>query len=103
MIRMLAREARLLASNTHDLMHKDAPARLAAWLHQQAAAAPSEQQPTLALTMRKRDLASLLAITPETLSRLMRSFSNQGLIQVAGYQLRLLDLPALLRLATQQG
>jgi hypothetical protein len=33
----------------------------------------------------------------------MRSFSNQGLIQVAGYQLRLLDLPALLRLATQQG
>jgi CRP-like cAMP-binding protein len=51
------------------------------------------------LPMRKRDIASQLAITPETLSRLMRSFSSQGVIQVAGYTVHVIDLPALARLA----
>jgi CRP-like cAMP-binding protein len=48
---------------------------------------------------RKRDVASQLAITPETLSRLMRSFSRQGVIEVSGYNVRVLDPPALARLA----
>jgi CRP-like cAMP-binding protein len=40
---------------------------------------------------RKRDVASQLAITPETLSRLMRSFTRLGVIEVAGYTVRVLD------------
>jgi CRP-like cAMP-binding protein len=48
---------------------------------------------------RKRDVASQLAITPETLSRLMRSFTRQGVIEVSGYTLRVLDVEALGRLA----
>lgn len=100
MIMSLAREARALAVNTHALMHKDAPARLAAWL--QAHCLPIDGAPgrgVVQLPMRKRDIASQLAITPETLSRLMRSFSGQGVISVAGYTVHVLDLPALTRLA----
>jgi len=96
----LAREVRALAVNTHDLMHKDAPARLAAWLSERCL--PSDALPgrgVVQLPMRKRDIASQLAITPETLSRLMRNFSGQGIIAVAGYTVHVLDSAALGRLA----
>ncbi|MDP1534644.1 MAG: Crp/Fnr family transcriptional regulator [Rubrivivax sp.] len=96
----LAREVQSLAVNTHELMHKDAPARFAAWLLQRCKAVDtSGRRAVVKLAERKRDIASQLAITPETLSRLMRSFSRQGVIEVAGYTLRVLDLPALRQLA----
>lgn len=96
----LAREVRALAMSAHELMHKDAPARLAAWLGERCL--PDASVPAhgvVHLPMRKRDIASQLAITPETLSRLMRSFTSQGVIRVAGYTVHVLDLPALNRLA----
>ena len=100
LIRSLAREVQALAVNTHELMHKDAPARLAHWLHQHCEPLPGQAgQALVKLHDRKRDLASQLAITPETLSRLMRSFSSQGVIEVAGYNVRVLDPAALERLA----
>jgi len=98
---VLAREIRGLAMNTHDLMHKDAPARLAAWLDQHCLCA-NEAEPNLGavqLPMRKRDIASQLAITPETLSRLMRSFSGQGVIRVSGYTVHVLDRARLRHIA----
>jgi CRP/FNR family transcriptional regulator, dissimilatory nitrate respiration regulator len=92
----LAGEVQSLAVNTHELMHKDAPARFAAWLVQRCGAVDeSTQRVAVRLNERKRDIASQLAITPETLSRLMRSLSRQGLISVAGYSVQVLDLPAL--------
>jgi CRP-like cAMP-binding protein len=100
LILSLAREARSLAANTHELMHKDAPGRLAAWLNghcHPVAGAPG--QGVVQLPMRKRDIASQLAITPETLSRLMRSFTGQGIIMVAGYTVHVLDREALEKLA----
>ncbi|NDY90037.1 Crp/Fnr family transcriptional regulator [Ideonella livida] len=90
----LAGESRAMALNTHDLMHRDAPGRLAAWLLGRCGQASVVQLP-----MRKRDIASQLAITPETLSRLMRSFSGQGMIRVEGYTVHVLDATALTRLA----
>lgn len=96
----LAREVQALAVNTHELMHKDAPARLAQWLHQRCEPlAGAAGQAIVKLHERKRDVASQLAITPETLSRLMRSFSRQGVIEVSGYNVRVLDPVALGRLA----
>ncbi len=100
LIQGLAREVQALAVNTHELMHKDAPARLAQWLHQRLEPLP-DGQAVVKLHERKRDVASQLAITPETLSRLMRSFTRQGVIDVNGYNLRVLD-PAALRLLAQQ-
>ena len=105
----LALELRALVLNTQELMHKDAPARLAQWLHARSVPLPlpgADGQPggagALALVRlheRKRDVASQLAITPETLSRLMRSFSQAGVIEVCGYDVRVLDPAALARLA----
>ncbi len=96
----LAREVQALAVNTHELMHKDAPARLAQWLHQRCEPLDAGgNQAVVRLHERKRDVASQLAITPETLSRLMRSFTRQGVIEVSGYLVRVLDTAALGRLA----
>lgn len=99
-IRGLAVEVQALAVNTHELMHKDAPARLAQWLMLRSEpAAGCEGQRVVKLTERKRDVASQLAITPETLSRLMRSFTRQGVVEVAGYTVRVIKPDALAQLA----
>lgn len=99
-IQGLSREVQALAVNTHELMHKDAPARLAQWLHQRCeTSAEAGAEAVVRLHERKRDVASQLAITPETLSRLMRSFTRQGVIEVAGYTVRVLDVAALKALA----
>lgn len=96
LIENLAREVHALAFNNHELMHKDAPARLAHWLRQRCLPMPGcAGQALVQLRERKRDVASQLAITPETLSRLLRSLAQQGLIRVAGYTVQVLDLPAL--------
>jgi len=100
LIQGLAREVQALAVNTHELMHKDAPARLAQWLLQRCEPVTDHTgQAVVRLHERKRDVASQLAITPETLSRLMRSFTRQGVIEVAGYNVRVLNRQALAQLA----
>jgi CRP-like cAMP-binding protein len=88
----LAREVNRLDGRVHALMHKDAAARLAAWICGQFDGRP---QAVLRLAERKRDIASQLGMTPETLSRLMRSLSDRGFIAVSGYTLRVLDAQAL--------
>ncbi|MBT9487492.1 MAG: Crp/Fnr family transcriptional regulator [Rubrivivax sp.] len=93
----LAREVGRLDARLHELMHKDAGARLAAWICAQSADRPPAA--VLRLAERKRDIASQLGMTPETLSRLMRSLSERGLIAVSGYQLRVLDASGLRLLA----
>lgn len=100
LIGSLAREVHALAVNTHGLMHKDAPARFAQWLIERfQPTADSPRGGIVKLGERKRDIASQLAITPETLSRLMRSLSRQGLIQVAGYTVHVADADGLRRVA----
>ena len=100
LIHGLACEVQALAANTHALMHQDAPGRLAQWLHARCVPlAGGSGQAMVRLSDRKRDLAAQLAITPETLSRLLRSFSRQGLIEVAGYNVRVRDPAGLARIA----
>lgn len=85
----LAREVGWLGERMHELMHKDAGARLAAWLCTQLQG--RHAQDVLRLAERKRDIASQLGMTPETLSRMMRNLSERGLIAVSGYTVRVLD------------
>jgi CRP-like cAMP-binding protein len=100
LIGALAREVHSLAVNTHGLMHKDAPARFAQWLVERfQPVADSPRRGVVKLGERKRDIASQLAITPETLSRLMRSLTRQGLINVAGYTVHVADIDGLKRVA----
>ena len=96
----LARQVQSLTVATHDLMHKDAEGRFAAWLLQRCCSeAASDGSVTVSLTERKRDIASQLAITPETLSRLLRQLSRKGLIYVSGYTVKVLDPTTLRTLA----
>lgn len=90
----LAQTVHNLNGITHDLMHKDAEKRLVAWLLHASGAAENGSA-TLALKERKRDIAAQLAITPETLSRLMRQLTLKNLIEVQGYRIELLDVAAL--------
>jgi len=97
----LAREVHKLTMNTHELMHKDAPARFAAWLNERLQPGNAEaSHGTVRLSERKRDIASQLAITPETLSRLMRSLTQSGVISVAGYTVQVLNAAALREIAS---
>ena len=51
------------------------------------------------LPMAKKDLALHLAITPETLSRLLRRWSDDGLVRVEGRGLQVLDSDGLIAIA----
>ncbi len=95
---VLADEARRLSLQTHELMHKDANSRLAAWLHRHLQLS-TDAPPLLHLRERKRDIAAQLGMSPETLSRQMRQLSRCGLIEVSGYHVRVLDGAGLQRLA----
>lgn len=87
----LAQTVQKLTGTTHDLMAKDAQKRLITWLLSRAAAPNGD----VALRERKRELAAQLAITPETLSRLLRQLMSAGLIEVRGYSIKLLNSAAL--------
>lgn len=96
-----AGQVQVLVEVIHDLMHKDAEGRFAAWLLHRCggAAEGSSAEVQVTLHERKRDIAAQLAITPETLSRLLRQLKRKGLIDVMGYAVKVLDLPALKALA----
>lgn len=95
LLRALAAQVRELTVATHDLMHKDANGRVAAWLLQHAGAGDQ-----LRLAERKREIAAQLGITPETLSRVMRQLSNKELVKVQGYRIDLLDRDGLQKMAS---
>lgn len=96
LIASLAREVHALTLGTQELMHKDAPARFAAWLVQRLQPhADDPRRGFVKLVERKRDIASQLAVTPETLSRVMRALTRQGLIVVAGYTVQVTDVAGL--------
>lgn len=96
----LAHEVHRLTVHSHELMHKDAPTRLASWLFARQVQTDGEpNRAVVQLTERKSDIASQLGMTPETMSRLMRSLSDQGVIEVEGYTLHVRDLKALRRIA----
>lgn len=100
LMRVLADQIDQLSQTTRDLLHKDAEARFAVWLIQRLPALSEHATATtVVLSERKRDIAAQLGITPETLSRLLRSLTRKGLIEVVGYNVHVLDLPALRRLA----
>ena len=94
----LAQQVRQMTMASRNLLHNDAPARLAQWLLQRlthCGSGPAE----LRLQERKRDIAQQLAMSPETLSRLMRSFELRGVLSVRGYQVQVRDVDELRALA----
>ena len=95
---VLASRVRDLTEGTLGLMQKDAEARCATWLLQHAQLrreASGHSTAMVEMRERKRSIASQLAITPETFSRVLRHLSDKGLIEVRGYTVRILDVEQL--------
>lgn len=89
MLAMLSMRLRRFASQIESLSLKEVPARLASYLLYL-----SEEQggaDSVELEISKGQLASLLGTIPETLSRIFAKMSEEGLIEVQGRTIRLLD------------
>jgi CRP/FNR family transcriptional regulator len=100
-LNMLAALSRLLRQLTHlveNLSLKEVPGRLAAYLLHLSEL--REGSDDLELDVAKGQLASLLGTIPETLSRILAKMTNQGIIEMQGRRIRLIDRQTLDDLAS---
>ncbi len=90
----LANSYRAMVRHAKNLKLRTAPERLAAWILNHA-----DGRPSLMLPFEKRHLASYLGITPESLSRTMRTLQQNG-IKVDGARIIITDPQKLKLVAT---
>jgi len=89
MLGLLSMRLRRFATQIENLSLKEVPSRLAGYLIYS-----SEEQgggDTIELGISKGQLASLLGTIPETLSRILTKMSKEGLIDVQGRTIRIVD------------
>ncbi|MFH1489005.1 MAG: Crp/Fnr family transcriptional regulator [Pseudomonadota bacterium] len=101
MLGLLSIRLRRFAGMIDDLSLKEVPGRLAA--HILYLSAEEEGSEHLELKMTKGQLASLLGTIPETLSRILGRMSGQGLIEIEGPRIRILEREGLEDLAESGG
>lgn len=77
------------------LLTEDANTRIASWLLECSQASHEAHDAEISLKQQKRDIASQLGLTPETLSRGLRRLQEMGLLIMRGYRIKLPDLRAL--------
>jgi len=98
MLGVLAMRLRQFTVQIENLSLKEVPGRLAAYLLYLADEQSRDDRVRLSIS--KAHLASLLGTIPETLSRIFSKMTGQGLIDVKGRQIRLLDRKGLTALAS---
>jgi CRP-like cAMP-binding protein len=98
----VAARARGATLDKQALLTKDIHARLAAWLLERCEPADDGSHGRLLLRQQKKDIASQLGVTPETLSRSLRQLQQDGLLLMDGYRLSFPDLPRLRELAERR-
>lgn len=98
MLGLMSQRLRHFVNKVDDLSLKEVPARLAA--HLLLLRDAQEGSGRVALDMTKGRLASYLGTIPETLSRILRKFSDLGLIRQEGTSVVLIDEETLESLAT---
>lgn len=96
----VASRARCATLDKQALLTKDIHARLADWLLHQLEQHGGGQE--LRLRQHKKDIASQLGVTPETLSRNLRQLQAEGLLLMQGYRLHFPDLARLSALAERR-
>ena len=89
MLAVLSRRLRQFATQIENLSLKEVPARLAGYLLYTAEEQGNNDR--VILPVSKGQLASLLGTIPETLSRIFARMSEEGLIQVEGRTITILD------------
>jgi len=93
---LLSSRLRAFVGQIAQLSLKEVPERLAGYLLLLRAAQGSDE---VALDLPKGQIASYLGTIPETLSRAIKKLSEQGLIEVAGSRVSVLDPKGLAALA----
>ena len=96
MLGLLSIRLRQLVRKLEDLSLREVPARLAS--HLLLLGAQSKKR-VLPLDLPKGQLAAYLGTIPETLSRVLRRFVDEGLISLSGSSVEILDLARLEALA----
>jgi CRP/FNR family transcriptional regulator len=96
MMGLLSGRLRFLVRRVEELSLKEVPARLAAHL---LLLFESQGREELTLDLTKGQLASYLGTIQETLSRILKRLSDQGLIAIKGRKVTLLDVEGLKALA----
>jgi len=89
MLAVLSFRLRKFATQIENLSLKEVPARLASYLIYLSE--EQENDKFVELDISKGQLASLLGTIPETLSRIFSKMNDEGLIQVNGKRITLLD------------
>ncbi len=95
---VLAMRLRQFPVQIENLSLKEVPGRLAAYLIYRAEEEANGAD-QISLPVSKRQLAGLLGTIPETLSRIFAKMSDNGLIEVEGSTIRILDAGGLADLA----
>ena len=97
MLAVLSKRLRHFTVQVENLSLKEVPARLAGYF----LLLSEEQNNTSSVTLKisKGQLAGFLGTIPETLSRMLRKMSEEGLIDVEGRKIRLKDYDGLVDLA----
>ena len=94
MLAVLSRRLRQFATQIENLSLKEVPARLAGYLLY--IAKEQDNGDVVKLPVSKGQLASLLGTIPETLSRIFARMSDEGLIEVEGRLITILDRDGLM-------
>lgn len=76
-----------LTFQVQQLSGNDAAGRLKSWIEEASAKSPDR---TVRLKVTKKILAAQLGMAPETLSRLLKQLSSQGIVEVSGDHIRML-------------
>ncbi len=98
MLAVLSLRLRQFTVQIENLSLKEVPGRLAGYL--MYLSDKQKQKDVVRLDISKVQLASLLGTIPETLSRIFAKMTDQGLIQVKGRHIHILDALRLDRLAS---
>ena len=93
MLAVLSMRLRRFTVQIENLSLKEVPARLAGYLLYLLE--EQNREDYVELEISKGQLASLLGTIPETLSRIFAKMSEEGLIEVAGRRINILDRPGL--------
>jgi CRP/FNR family transcriptional regulator len=98
MMAMLSQRLRILVNKIDDLSLKETPARVAAHLLLLRSSTGSD---TFRLDLPKGQIALYLGTIQETLSRIFKRFTDEGLIGIKGREITILDMDRLRELANE--
>lgn len=98
MMAMLSQKLRILVNKIDDLSLKEAPSRVASYL---LLLRSTQDSDTFKLDLPKGQIAFYLGTIQETLSRIFKKFTEQGIIEINGKEITILDIDLLEEIANE--